>query len=51
MRALKSDRSARVIVGDHPFVQNLRRVHYGLGVEALAELRIAAALDELAHAI
>jgi IS6 family transposase len=36
----------------HGFVQNLRRGHYELGVEARhGRLRVAAAFDELAEAI
>ena len=33
MRGLKQDRSARVIIAGHAFVQNLRRGHYELAVE------------------
>jgi transposase, IS6 family len=51
MRGLKQDRSARVIVTGHAFVQNLRRGHYELAVEAPATRRVAAAFDELAMAI
>ncbi len=52
MRGLKSDPTARVIIGGHAFMQNLRRGHYQLGVEArTCHLRIAAAFDELAEAI
>src|ERR671926_306307 len=36
MRGLKSPRPAGVIVAGHAFVQNLRRGHYELGVEAPA---------------
>jgi transposase-like protein len=48
MRGLKQFRSARVIVAGHAFVQNLRRGHYELGVEASANLRVAEAFAELA---
>ena len=51
MRGLKSDRQAAVIVGGHAFVQNLRRGHYELGVEAAASTRIAAGFAELAGAM
>ena len=34
MRGLKCDRSARVIMRGHAFMQNVRRGHYELGVEA-----------------
>ena len=51
MRGLKQDRSARVIIGGHAFVQNVRRGHYELAVEELANRRLAVAFDELAMAI
>ena len=52
MRGLKTDRNARVIVGGHAFLQNLRRGHYELGVEARnRHLLVAAAFDELAKAV
>ena len=52
MRGLRSDRTATVVIRGHAFVQNLRRGHYELGVEARHErLRVAAAFDELAEAI
>jgi hypothetical protein len=34
MRGLKTDRDARVIVIGHAFIENLRRGHYQLGVDA-----------------
>ena len=49
MRGLKTDRTARVIIRGHAFIQNLRRGHYELGADARHEqLRIASAFDELA---
>jgi transposase-like protein len=51
MRGLKRDRSARVVIAGHAFVQNLRRGHYELAVEAPANRRLAVAFDELALAI
>jgi transposase, IS6 family len=51
MRGLKQDRSARVIIAGHGFVQNLRRGHYELAVEELATRRVATAFDELALVI
>ena len=52
MRGLKTFRSARTIIGGHAFVQNLRRGHYELGLEARhSRLRVAAASGELARAI
>jgi len=48
MRDLQTDRTATVVICGHAFVQNLRRGHYELGVEARHErLRVAAAFDEL----
>jgi transposase, IS6 family len=51
MRGLKQDRSARVVIAGHAFVQNLRREHYELAVEEPVTLRLAVAFDELALAI
>jgi len=51
MRGLKRLRSARVISTGHAFVQNLRRGHYELGVDADPRHRLAAAFTELALAI
>jgi transposase-like protein len=51
MRGLKRDRSATVIIAGHAFVQNVRRGHYELAVEAPAAQRVAVAFGELAAAI
>ena len=52
MRGLRTDRTASTVIRGHAFVQNLRRGHYELGVEARRGcLRLAAAFDELAIAI
>jgi IS6 family transposase len=52
MRGLKTDRTATVIIRGHALMQNIRRGHYELGVEARHEqLRVAAAFNELAAAI
>ena len=51
MRGLKQLRSARVISTGHAFVQNLRRGHYELGVDADPSHRLPAAFVELALAI
>jgi IS6 family transposase len=52
MRGLRTDRTATTVIRGHAFVQNLRRGHYELGVEARHErLRAAAAFDELATSI
>ena len=51
MRGLKTDRTAATVIVGHALVQNLRRGHYQLGVEAEPRLRVAAAFEELAQAI
>ena len=52
MRGLKTDKTAAVVIRGHAFIQNLRRGHYELGVEARHPLlRLAAAFDELVPAI
>jgi transposase, IS6 family len=51
MRGLKRDRSARVIIAGHAFVQNVRRGHYELAAEESTNRRVAAAFQELALAI
>ncbi|MGI9576947.1 MAG: IS6 family transposase, partial [Microthrixaceae bacterium] len=52
MRGLKTDRTASVIIRGHAFMQNLRRGHYELSVDARNRyLRVATAFDEIATAI
>jgi IS6 family transposase len=51
MRGLKRDRTASVVIRGHAFIQNLRRRHYELGVDARPGLSLAAAFDELAQVI
>jgi hypothetical protein len=51
MRGLKQDRSARVIIAGHAFMQNVRRRHYELAVGEPANRRVAVAVDELALVI
>ena len=51
IRGLKQDRSARIVIAGHAFVQNVRRAHYELAVEEPANRRVAVAFDELALAI
>ncbi len=51
MRGLKRDRAASVVIRGHAFMQNLRRGHYELAVNALPHLTIAVAFDELADAM
>jgi transposase-like protein len=51
MRGLKRDRTARVIVAAHAFVQNLRRGFYDLGTDVRPPLRLTDAFAELALVI
>jgi transposase-like protein len=51
MRGLKQDRSARVIIMGHAFIQNVRRGHYELAAEEPANRRLTVAFDELALVI
>jgi transposase-like protein len=51
MRGLRTDRTATVIIAGHAFIQNLRRGHYELAVDAPPGLRVAEAFAELAQAI
>ena len=51
MRGLKRDRTARVIIAGHAFIQNLRRGFYDLGTDAPAQRRLAEAFTELASVI
>ena len=51
MRGLQTDRTAQVVITGHAFLQNLRRGHYELGIDALPGLRVAAAFTELAQTI
>jgi transposase-like protein len=51
MRGLRTDRTAQVIIAGHAFMQNLRRGHYELAVDAPPAMRVAAAFTELAQAI
>jgi transposase-like protein len=51
MRGLKQDRSARIVIAGHAFIQNVRRGHYELAAEELATRRLAVAFAELARAI
>jgi hypothetical protein len=51
MRRLKRDRSARVIVAGHAFVQNLRRGFYDPGADVRPAFRLVDAFAELALVI
>jgi transposase-like protein len=51
MRGLRTDRTAQVIIAGHAFMQNARRGHYELAVDAPPTMPVAAAFTELAQAI
>jgi len=51
MRGLKRDRTASVVIRGHAFIQNLRRSHYELGVDARLGTTLAAAFDELIQVV
>jgi IS6 family transposase len=51
MRGLKRAHTARVVIRGHALMQNVRRGHYQLGVEARPHRRVAAAFTELARTI
>jgi transposase-like protein len=51
MRGLRTDKTAQVIIAGHAFMQNLRRGHYELAIDAPPTTRVAAAFTELAQAI
>jgi len=44
MRGLKQDRSARIVIAGHAFLQNIHRGHYELAVEAPVIRRMAVTL-------
>jgi hypothetical protein len=49
MHGLQTDRTTEVIIAGHAFMQNLRRGHYELGIDAPPARRVAAAFGELAR--
>ena len=51
MRGLKQDRSARVIIAGHAFIQNIRRRHYELAVAEPTNRQLVVAFNELLLAI
>ena len=51
MRGLKRDRTASTIMRGHALMQNIRRGHYELGVDARVHRRVATAFTELARTI
>jgi IS6 family transposase len=51
MRGLMTHRTASVVLRGHAFIQNLRRGHYELAVDATPVFRLATAFNELRPAI
>ena len=51
MRGDKTDRTASVVIQGYAFIQNLRRGHYELAVDAGPLPRLATAFDGLRPAI
>jgi transposase, IS6 family len=51
MRGLKRERSLRILAGAHAFVQNLRRGHYELAVDAAPNQRLQVVCKEIALAL
>jgi IS6 family transposase len=51
LRGRKQDHSARIVIAGHAFLQNVRRGHDELAVEAPVTRRVAVAFDELALVI
>jgi len=51
MRGLRTERSASVVIRGHAFIQNLRRGHYVLAVDAGPLIRLATASNEHKPAI
>jgi transposase-like protein len=51
MRGLETDRTARMVIAGHAFVQNLRRGRYDLALDNPPATRLAAAFAALARAI
>jgi transposase, IS6 family len=51
MRGVKTKRTANAVIRGHAFIQNLRRGHYELAVDAAPLLRLTTAFDGLRPAI
>ncbi len=51
MRGLKRDQTAMVIIRGHALMQNIRRGHYELGIDARRHRHVETAFIELAHTI
>lgn len=51
MRGLQTDRTAKMVIAGHAFMQNLRRGHYDIAIDNPPARRLAATFTELARAI
>jgi hypothetical protein len=51
IRGLRTDRTAQVITAGYAFIQNLRRDHYELDIDAPPATRVAGTFAELARTI
>jgi IS6 family transposase len=51
MRGLKTDRTASVVIRGHALVQNVRRGHYELAIDAAPSARLETAFEELRWAM
>ena len=51
MRGLRRDHSSRVIIRGHALMQNIRRGHYELGIDARPHRRVEHAFTEPAQTI
>lgn len=51
MRGIQRDQTARVLIRGHALMQNIRRGHYELGVDARPHRRVEMAFTELARTI
>jgi hypothetical protein len=51
MRDKKTNVGARTVIAGHALLQDIRRGHYELAVDAAPKFRVVAAFDELAQAV
>jgi transposase-like protein len=51
MHGVKTNRTASVVIRGHALIQNLRRGHYELAVDAMRVFRLTTEFDELRSAI
>ena len=51
MRRMRTDQTTQTTIAGHAFIQNLRRGHYELAIDAPTATRVATAFTELSRAI